>query len=212
MFDERCHIGADEHLAVTDAEHQRSGPPGGDDHAWIVGVGEDQGEMALQPAQHGEHRGREVSGGVAVVVLPGDQVNGDLGVGVAGELHAGGFQLAAQRREVLDDAVVDDRDLSGGVAVRVGVAVGGPAVGGPAGMAQPGAAHEVAGIGVGQLGFQIGQPARLAAHGQPAAAVKQSDAGRVVPPVFHPAQRVDDDVAGRALPDVADDSTHSHPG
>ena len=98
VFDERRHIGADEHLAVADAEHQRRGPPGGDDRARLVGVGEHQREVALQPAQHGEHGGREIAGGVAVLVLPGDQVHGDLGVGVAGELHAGGLQLAAQRR------------------------------------------------------------------------------------------------------------------
>ena len=102
--------------------------------------------------------------------------------------------------------------LPGGVAVRVGVAVGRPAVGGPAGVAEAGAAREAGGVGLGQRGFEVGQPAGPAAHGQPAVAVEQRDAGRVVSAVFHPAQRVDDDVAGRTLPDVADDSTHSHPG
>ena len=141
VFDERGHIGADEHLAVADAEHQRRRAPGGDDRPRLVGVGEHQREVALQPAQHGQHRGDEVAGGVTALVLAGDQVHGDLGVGVAGEFHARRFQLAAQCREVLDDPVVDDRDLAGGVAMRVGVAVGGPAVGGPAGVAQPGSAR-----------------------------------------------------------------------
>ena len=36
------------------------------------------------------------------------------------------------------------------------------------------------------------------------------DSRRVVTAVFHPAQRVDHDVAGRAIPDVADDSTHGY--
>ena len=143
---------------------------------------------------------------------PGDQVHRDLGVGVAGELDAVGFQLCAQRGEVLDDAVVDDRDLARGVAVRVGVAVGGPAVGGPAGVAEAGAAREAGGIGFVERRLQVGQPAGAAAHGQAAVTVEQRDAGRVVAAVFHPAQRVDDDAAGRALPDVADDSAHSHPG
>ena len=147
-----------------------------------------------------------------MVVLPGDQVNGDLGVGVAGELHPGGFQLGAQRREVLDDPVVDDRDLAGGVAVRVGVAVGGPAVGGPAGVAEPGAAGEAGVVGLVERGLQVGQPPRPAAHRQTTMPVDQRDPGGVVAPVLHPAQRVDDDVAGRTLPDVADDSAHSHPG
>ena len=55
VFDERRHVGADEHLAVADPDHQRRGPAGGDDGAGLVGVGEHQGEVALQPAQHGEH-------------------------------------------------------------------------------------------------------------------------------------------------------------
>ena len=138
VLDERGDIGADEHLALADAEHQRGGAPGRDDGARLVGVGEHQRELALQPAQHRQHRGGEVPGGVPVPVGPRDQVHGDLGVGVAGELHPGGLQLAAQRREVLDDAVVHDRDLPGGVAMRVRVAVGGPPVGGPPGVAQPG--------------------------------------------------------------------------
>ena len=141
VFDERRHIRADEHLTLADAEHQRRGPAGGDDRARLVGVGEHQREVALQPGQHGEHGGREIARGVAVLVLPGDQVHGDLGVGVAGELHTVGLQLTAQPGEVLDDPVVHDRDLARGVAVRVRVAVGRPAVGGPTGMAQPGAAR-----------------------------------------------------------------------
>ena len=60
-----------------------------------------------------------------------------LGVGVAGELHAGVLEFAAQGGEVLDDPVVHHGELAGGVAVRVRVAVGGPAVGGPSGVAQP---------------------------------------------------------------------------
>ena len=102
--------------------------------------------------------------------------------------------------------------LPGGVAVRVGVAVGGPAVGGPTGVAQPGAAGEAGVVGLGERGLQIGQPTGPATHGQPAAAVDQRDPGRVVSAVLHAAQRIDDDAAGRTLPDVADDSAHRHPG
>ena len=211
VLDERRDVGADEHLAVADTDHQRRGPAGGDDRARIVGVGEHQREVALQPGQHGEHGPREIACGVAVAVRAGDQVHGDLGVGVAGELDAVGLQLLAQRGEVLDDPVVDDRDLARGVAVRVGVAVGRPAVGGPAGVAEAGAAREARGIGLGQRGFEVGQPAGAPAHGQAAVAVEQGDAGRVVAAVLHPAQRVDDDAASGPRADVADDSTHRYP-
>ncbi len=153
VLDEGGHIGADEHLTVADTDDQRRGAAGGDDHSRLVRVGEHQREMALQPAQHREHGGREVACGVAVSVLLGDQVNSDLGVGVAGELHTGGFQLGAQHGEVLDDPVVDDGDPSGGVAVRVGVAIGGSAVGGPTGVAQAGAAGKAGGVGLGQRCF-----------------------------------------------------------
>jgi hypothetical protein len=139
-------------------------------------------------------------------------MDGDLGVGVAGELHARGFQFRAQRRVVLDDPVVDDGDLSGSVAVGVRVAVGGAAVGGPARVAEAGAAGEAGARVTVESGFQVGQPAGLTTHGQPAAAVEERDARGVVAAVLHPAQRIDHDVAGRTRPDVADDSTHSHSG
>ena len=169
VFDECRHIGADEHLAVADTEHQRCRAAGGDDRARFVGVGEHQREVTLQPGQHGEHRPREIACGVAAVVLPGDQVHGDLGVGVAGELHTVGFQLLAQLGVVLDDAVVDHRDLARGVTVRVRIAVGRPAMGGPPGVAQPGTSSETRRIGRLQRRLQIDQPPRTAPDGQPAA-------------------------------------------
>ena len=123
-------------------------------------------------------------------------MDGDLGVGVAGELDAGGLEFGAQRGEVLDDAVVDDRDLARGVAVRVRVAVGGPAVGGPAGVTDAGAAGERVGVGFVECGLEIGQATGPAPDRQAARAVEQRDAGRVVSAVLHSAQRVDDDAAG----------------
>ena len=137
-------------------------------------------------------------------------MNGDLGVGVAGELDAGGFEFGAQVGVVLDDAVVDDRDLARDVAVRVSVAVGRPAMGGPPGVAEAGAAGKACGVGLGQRRFQVGQTSGPSAHGEPADAVEQGHAGGVVTAVLHPAQRVDDDPASVPRPDVADDSTHRY--
>ena len=212
VLDECGDVGADEHLAVADTEHQRRGPTGGHDGARVVGVGEDQREMALQPRQHGEHGCDEIACGIAVVVLAGDEVHGDLGVGVAGELHAVGLEFLAQHRVVLDDAVVDDRDLARGVTVRMGVAVRRPAVGGPAGVADSGAARQRCRVGGGQRLLQVGQPACATADGQAPVAVEKRDARGVVAAVLHPPQRVDDDAAGVPRTDVADDSAHRHPG
>ncbi len=56
-----------------------------------------------------------------------------LGVGFSLEAAAFGAQFAAQRMEVLDDAVVHQNDTI--VAVRMGVDRGRSAVGGPSGVA-----------------------------------------------------------------------------
>ena len=96
MADERGDVGADEHLAVADADHQRRRAARRDDGARFVGVGEHQREVALEAAQHGQHRSGEIACRFAVVVFAGDQVDGHFGVGVAGKLDAGRFELVAQ--------------------------------------------------------------------------------------------------------------------
>ena len=62
----------------------------------------------------------------------------DLGVGK--KQTALGLESSAQRAVVLDDAVVDQRDVSGLVEMRVGIGLGGWSVGGPAGVGDAGAA------------------------------------------------------------------------
>ena len=61
-----------------------------------------------------------------------DQVRDDFGVGLGDEFVAFGDELVLQLEIIFDDAVVNDDDFAGAVAVRVGVFFGGAAVGGPA--------------------------------------------------------------------------------
>jgi hypothetical protein len=61
-----------------------------------------------------------------------DQVRDDLGVGLGDELVALRGELALEFEIIFDDAVVDDDDAAGAVAVRVRVLFGGAAVRGPA--------------------------------------------------------------------------------
>jgi hypothetical protein len=63
------------------------------------------------------------------------------------------LELRAQPGEVLDDAVVHDRDLAGLVGVRVGVAVVGRAVGRPPGMpdARPAVRQRLLGQAIGEV-------------------------------------------------------------
>ena len=56
------------------------------------------------------------------------------------------LQPGAERLEVLDDAVVDHRDPTVAVLMRVGVAIGGGAVRGPARVAHRDVAGELAGL------------------------------------------------------------------
>ena len=69
-----------------------------------------------------------------------DQVRDDLGVGIAENCVPGAFEPSAQRQVVLDDAVVDHRDLARDV--RVGVGLGYATVRGPTRVADAGRAFE----------------------------------------------------------------------
>ena len=87
-FDERRDVRAQEHLAITDADDKWGGASRRDDGAGVVGVGEHHGEVTLEAAQDGQRRCDEIPLGRAVVVFAGEEMHGDLGVGVAGELDS----------------------------------------------------------------------------------------------------------------------------
>ena len=93
VLDERGDIGAHEHLAVSHPEHQRRRTPRGHDGARLVGMGKDQREVTLEPTQYRQDRCREVTGILAEGIFTCDQMDGDLGVGVAGKLHPGALKL-----------------------------------------------------------------------------------------------------------------------
>ncbi len=93
------------------------------------------------------------------------------GIGLAGEFRTLGDQRFAQFAEVLDDAVMHDRDLIG--RVRMGIAFGRLAVGRPSGMADAGVAAE-------RLFDEQGLERVQFAHGAPArqhAMIERGDAG-----------------------------------
>ena len=113
-------------------------------------------------------------------------------------------QLALQLEVVLDDAVVDDDDAAGAVAVGMGVLLGRAAVRGPARVADAVLAVERVGLdGVLEAGELPGAPAQV-----DGALPHHRDAGRVVAAVLEPAQAVDEDRDDRLGPDVADDAAH----
>ena len=111
-------------------------------------------------------------------------------------------ELGLELAEVLDDAVVHDRDLA--VHVRMRVALGRAAVRRPARVADAGVPGERLGE---QPAFEVAQLA-LGAAALEMAVLDGGDAGRVVAAIFEPAQRVDEVGRDGLLPDDSDDAAH----
>ena len=131
-----------------------------------------------------------------------DQLGHDLGVGLGREAVALGGQLGAQVLEVLDDAVVHDRDPAG--LVRMGVVLGRRAMGRPAGVADAGHAGERLGL---ERALEIGELALGAAAVDPAPD-QGRDAGAVVAAVLEPPERIEQQRRGRLAAEDTDDAAH----
>ena len=128
---DRRHVGGEERLALADPDDQGHVHAGPHQAMRLGAVHDRDGVGALGPGQGGPHRGREVAG---VGLL--DEVGEGLRVRLGGEGVAARLEAVAELAEVLDDPVVDHRDVAGAVDVRVGVEVVGPAVGRPPGVRQ----------------------------------------------------------------------------
>jgi hypothetical protein len=107
---------------------------------------------------------------------------------------------------VFDNAVVDNDDAAGAVAMRVGVLFGGPAMRGPAGVAD--AERAVQRI-LAQNLFQVGQLAGRATHlKHRAGGIADGDARRIVAAVFQSPQPFNDDGNHFLFSNITDDSAH----
>ena len=118
-----------------------------------------------------------------------DEMRDDLGVRLGLELVADLLESLLDREEVFDDAVVDDHDLAGAVAVRMGVVLVRLAVRGPARVAHAERAFDRRGI---QLRLEVRQ-LPLGAHDFDAVAVHDGDSGAVVAAIFEFFQSADED-------------------
>ena len=136
VLDERGDVGAEEVLAVAQPDHERGVAARADDDVRLVLVHREQREGALEarddrpgtpagrsPVRRYSRPSSTAATSVSVSRLEGESV---------------GEQLVLQRREVLDDAVVDDGEPAVVAQVRVRVDVGRAAVRRPAGVADAG--------------------------------------------------------------------------
>ena len=198
---DRRDVRGQEALAVAEADHQRH-----------VLAGADQ-PVALADVHHRDRVGalelpERMPDGVGQVALVGllDQVGDGLGVGLRGQAMAACLELVAQVAEVLDDPVVDDRDLAGAIAMRMGIEVVRPAVRRPArvGEADRGVRRP---IGDGRL--EVDQLAGPLLHEQVPGVVDEGDPGRIVATVLEPLEPLDQDGARLPRTGVADDAAHA---
>ncbi len=204
--DEGGDVGGEEVLALAAPDHQRRVAARADDHVRGVGVHGDEGERAVEAAADHPHGLGEVT-----VVGLAQQVGDDLGVGLRAQRVTALGELRPQLGEVLDDAVVDDRDLRGVVQVGVGVGVRRSAVGGPPGVADSGGTAGERGLGerlleVGELsGPLVGGEAPLPVG----AKGLDGHTGGVVPPVLQPLQACDYYVKSGLSAHISNNSAHA---
>ena len=196
----------EEGLALAEAGDQRALLAGAEQATGLAGVHGDEGVVAAQLGVGGAGGDGEVA-----VVVAGDQVGDDLGVGLGGELLPLGLQPLAQLGVVLDDPVEDDVDLARAVVVGMGVLLGDAAVGRPAGVGDAGLrrrhrALAVGGAGV-QRGAQVGEVAdRVLADDL--AVVEQGEASRVIASVFEFFEARKQELLAGPGADVSNDAAH----
>ena len=185
FLDQRLHVRPEKKLSFTDARDERAAAPCTDDVAGFIAAHDRDRVRTVQPLRRFDDRVQKVR---ALVHRAQDHVRDDFGVGVRIEAVALGFQLLAQIRVVLDDAVVHDRDAVAG-DVRVCVLGVRNAVGRPARMRDAGEAGDRGAL---VQGLQLAHLARRADAGQ-AVILQNGDAGRVVAAVFQRLQTCDQD-------------------
>ena len=195
------HVAREEALAIGQPDHEGHVLAGPDKPVGLAAVHHGDGVGALGLAQGGPDRVGEVAG---VGLL--DHVCEGFGVGLGGELVASRHQPVAQLPEVLDDPVVDDRDLAGAVLVWVGVEVVRPAVRGPASV---GEADRRMRRPIRDRGLEIGQLPGPFLDEQVPTVIDQRDPSRVVAPILQAPQPLDEDRAGLPGPRVSNDAAHT---
>ena len=196
---DRRRVGGNEHLVITDPEHERGALAGHDDAVGPGGIDDRDGEGAADLGEGIEHlllEGRRLR--------PGDQVRESFGVGVARELDALSHQTCAQLCSVVDDAVVHQQNPTVVRLVRVGIGLRGRPVGGPAGVPDADRRRQP----LGQLRLEVAHSPH-GAHDLRPARGEHTETGGVVAAVFELGEAFDDDGHRLVGADIAHDSAHS---
>ena len=206
--DDRALVAGHHVLVAADADHQRAALARHHQHAGLLLADAADGVGAGHLAERGLHGVLEVA-----LVQLADQVDQHLGVGLALEDVALLREVGLDRRIVLDDAVVHQRDavaLDRVIAVRVRVHLGDAAVGRPAGVGNADGAVEAA-LGLDQL-LEHADPADALGDLDLARRSRHGDARGVVSAVLQALEALEEQGRGGLLSDVGNDSAHGRWG
>ena len=203
VLEERRDIRRDEVLALAVADDDAAGvrDPCGDDLPRVADRDERERGRALEARQDRERGVLETPAGLQLLL---EEVDGDLGVGLARKAMAARDERRLQRFEVLDDAVVDDRGDAAAIDVRVRVLLARPAMGRPARVTDPGVPG---GTLRGDDGGEVVELAFGAQDLQRAVAL-HGDARGVVAAILEATEPVHEERKRFARPDVAYDPAH----
>ena len=184
----------------ADADDDRRAGPCGYDLVGVLAGERGEGKDSCDFADGGPGRIFEVASPVLF-----DEMGDDLGIRFGLEGVTFPLKLGFKRDEVLHDAVVDDDDVAGAIAVRMRVLFSGSTVGGPASVADTVAAID----GIEPHGFfQVAKLAGSAADAESFVVAIYGDSGRIVTAVFEFLQTFQDDRDCSLLADVADNAAH----
>ena len=203
----RADIAGQKVLPLADPQHQRAAAPS--PHHDIRQVTVDQRDP-IGPDDLFKRRAHRVDQprlrGFALrrVVMLADEMGEHFSIGLRLKGVPLADQVVAQGLVILDDAIVDERELVALVKVRVGILIRHAAMGGPAGVAD---AHgALRRLGQQEIG-QVGNAAHALAHlHRPT--LDGGDTRRVVAAVFEPPQPIQEDGSRLGLSDISNDSAH----
>ena len=197
----RGHIGRNKVFALAQTDHHRGTFAGRDDLIRIATAQHGQREYAAQFLHSLTHSLLQI----AVEILL-DEVSDDLGIGLGLENVSFLLELLLQGQIVLDDAVMDNHNIAGTIAMRVRVLFSRAPMCRPAGVAD--AVRAVNRVDLKNV-FEIPQLAGRTANAQGLIVLKNRNPGRVVAAVLKTFQAIQNDGDSSLRANVPDYSTHN---
>ena len=129
VHDNCRNVGGEVEFVLSDAQNKRRSAAGADEGAGFALADDGEAERTFD-----ERNGFQYSFFQVALVVAGNQVGDHFSIGLGLEFDSFSLQLLFQDGVVLDNAVVDNRDVAVKALVRVCVFDGRGAVGGPAGV------------------------------------------------------------------------------